>query len=39
MQFVSSTAVTLTSLVVGIAAAVFSYRNNFGWKPIAFMPR
>src|SRR5262249_22871031 len=34
MQWVASTALTLASITVATVAAIFSYRQNYGWKPI-----
>ena len=36
-QLISSAALTAMSLTVGIVAAIFTYRNNFGWKPIGLV--
>ena len=32
-QVVAYISLTLTTIIVGIAALIFTYRNNFGWKP------
>ena len=33
-QIVASVFLALAALIVGIASAVFTYRNNFGWAPV-----
>ena len=35
-QFVAYVTLTITGLTVSVVSLVFSYRNNFGWKPIMF---
>lgn len=34
-QFIASVALTLASITIATVSAVFAYRNNFGWEPIA----
>lgn len=34
MQWVTSTALTLTSVTIALVAVTFGYRQNFGWKPV-----
>jgi hypothetical protein len=33
MQWVASTALTLASVTIALVAALFAYRQNYGWKP------
>jgi hypothetical protein len=37
VQLVSSASLTLMGLTVSIVAATFTYRNNFGWRPIVLV--
>ncbi len=37
LQLVSSASLTLMGLTVSIVAATFTYRNNFGWRPLALV--
>ena len=37
MQFIASVAIALCSTLVASFAAVFTYRNNFGWKPLCIV--
>lgn len=37
VQLASSASLTLMGLTVSIVAATFTYRNNFGWKPIVLV--
>lgn len=36
-QVVSSTAVAVAGFCVALAALIFGYRNNFGWKPVVLV--
>jgi hypothetical protein len=36
-QLIASTALTVCSLIVAALAALFTYRNNFGWAPIVLV--
>ncbi len=36
-QFIAYVTLTLTSILVTSAALFWTYRNNFGWKPVAFV--
>lgn len=36
-QMVAYTSLTLSTVIVGVTALIFSYRNNFGWKPIVLV--
>jgi hypothetical protein len=37
MQWIASTALTVASTIVAIVAATFSYRQNYGWKPVVLV--
>lgn len=36
-QIVAYTSLTLSTIIVGVAALIFTYRNNFGWKPLCIV--
>src|SRR4051812_38123321 len=36
-QLLAYMTLTLVSVLVAIFSAVFTYRNSFGWKPLAFV--
>jgi len=37
MQWIASTALTLASVTIAVVAATFSYRQNYGWKPVVLV--
>jgi hypothetical protein len=38
-QIIASATLALASVIVAAASALFSYRNNFGWKPTVILGR
>ncbi|WP_300393165.1 hypothetical protein [Henriciella sp.] len=37
-QFIAYVTLTLTGITVAVVSLRFSYRQNFGWKPLVFVP-
>lgn len=37
LELISSASLTVMGLTVSVVAAVFTYRNNFGWAPLALI--
>jgi hypothetical protein len=37
VQLIAYVTLTLASIIVGVVSALFAYRNNFGWKPLALV--
>lgn len=36
-QLAAYTSLTFSTVIVGVTALIFTYRNNFGWKPIVLV--